>query len=583
METEDNGREVFENEYEYEHLDDIKKDKLGNVQVLIKWKGFSVNENTWEPITNISSPHEVIELLRDLKQKLTHKSSNKYKKTTSIIDDTIQQYQKENGFSPSKDFSNEQKEDGSSQSKLSSNINKDTPEFSILNATPNDHTVNANLTISHIAINQSKIVDELPKIEMRDTLLDSTVLMDKASPQFQGVAEKPNKRRRKNSTTVSEIGSRNQSQTRKRKKSEIISRDNSCSRISNQSEKKKSNSNLRQSTISDFIAANIIVPVNQSSKYKKPPPALNTTNTTIQMPKDIVIDSGINNKQKPNDEKSIKYKSNTVSNLNSLKPSPMRDTNLSNKNKTKGKQTPLLIQSTIEKAREKYVSTNNPIDSVGDTINNSINESKMKQVDPRKQTANNKPVKKDPIFIPRLTDIKNSNGSKSQGKNTPTNLNRGDRSKSTKPSPYRELNSTMGNISMIDSSMKEKKKYNNKVRDESNDQRITSVPMKVSEEDRDDTKEYKNQEYITNRYNGSSISVGDVYDRYVSSTSSLHRCDGTYIVFIHRFRETDDPIYLDIYDMMHIDVLYVYNALLSYNDEIMDMMQQYMTIWTSIV
>jgi len=57
-------------EYEYEYIEDVKRLRKGKYQVYFKWKGYSSNENTWEPLENIASDESKIDLLESLKQRL---------------------------------------------------------------------------------------------------------------------------------------------------------------------------------------------------------------------------------------------------------------------------------------------------------------------------------------------------------------------------------------------------------------------------------------------------------------------------------------------------------------------------------
>lgn len=51
--------------YEVDYLRDYRKSKSGKEEVLVHWKGFSSDEDTWEPVKNLNSElKKDVELLR---------------------------------------------------------------------------------------------------------------------------------------------------------------------------------------------------------------------------------------------------------------------------------------------------------------------------------------------------------------------------------------------------------------------------------------------------------------------------------------------------------------------------------------
>lgn len=71
----------MEEEYEYEHLEDIRRSASGGFEVLFKWKGYSKAECTWEPVENIVDLSDRVTLLEDLLEKFNKKKRKPGNKT----------------------------------------------------------------------------------------------------------------------------------------------------------------------------------------------------------------------------------------------------------------------------------------------------------------------------------------------------------------------------------------------------------------------------------------------------------------------------------------------------------------------
>ncbi|CAF0725171.1 unnamed protein product [Adineta steineri] len=65
----DTNSDVEEDEYIVEKVLEMRTTKKGKVQYLLKWKGFSHNENTWEPAEHLECPELVAAFMADQKEK----------------------------------------------------------------------------------------------------------------------------------------------------------------------------------------------------------------------------------------------------------------------------------------------------------------------------------------------------------------------------------------------------------------------------------------------------------------------------------------------------------------------------------
>jgi len=65
----DSDADLDEEEFIVEKIVKMRTTKKGKVQYLLKWKGFSENENTWEPAENLECPELVAAFVAEQKEK----------------------------------------------------------------------------------------------------------------------------------------------------------------------------------------------------------------------------------------------------------------------------------------------------------------------------------------------------------------------------------------------------------------------------------------------------------------------------------------------------------------------------------
>ncbi|XP_002740612.1 chromobox protein homolog 3-like isoform X1 [Saccoglossus kowalevskii] len=72
------AEEEEEEEYQVEKVVDKKVNKHGKIEYLLKWKGYSDAENTWEPKDNLDCPDLISEFETKLKDKETKKRKSAF-------------------------------------------------------------------------------------------------------------------------------------------------------------------------------------------------------------------------------------------------------------------------------------------------------------------------------------------------------------------------------------------------------------------------------------------------------------------------------------------------------------------------
>jgi len=72
----DSDSDLDEEEFIVEKILKMRTTKKGKVQYLLKWKGFSDNENTWEPAENLECPGLIAAFMAEQKEKQQTSVSN---------------------------------------------------------------------------------------------------------------------------------------------------------------------------------------------------------------------------------------------------------------------------------------------------------------------------------------------------------------------------------------------------------------------------------------------------------------------------------------------------------------------------
>ncbi|UJR33540.1 hypothetical protein I4U23_020982 [Adineta vaga] len=79
----DSDSDLDEELYTVEKIIKMRTTKKGKVQYLLKWKGFSESENTWEPAENLECPELVAAFLAEQKEKQPTATTSKPSETSN--------------------------------------------------------------------------------------------------------------------------------------------------------------------------------------------------------------------------------------------------------------------------------------------------------------------------------------------------------------------------------------------------------------------------------------------------------------------------------------------------------------------
>lgn len=443
--------------YEYEYIADIKQVRH-QVMVNIKWKDFASKYNTWEPITNISDPSEVVILLQALRKKVASKRGVDQLKKLELIDQVIAEYEAELAHSSQNnvEFFLEQLPEQKGTPEFSVNCmnleNRSDLQLSIQPALPGRNSNNQpspsrvgsasfslgkdpnlkpskgrlqnqshdhSLDSKNIALDQKHVSEESPANgpqepkpkkgqQLRQLLVTSFVRQDTIDINFRDLDE---------SSIVSE-----QPKKSSKKKNKIDSKTRPGT--PNRGPQKGLNSFF------NFFDKNLMQTkpsVQPETPQTNPQPKTGQSELDKIQPKPKHL-------QDKSPEKGKKVPDETK------KPSNSSREILTSKPKTPAKlNTKLPIQATLESVNQKLGITNLHAPTTTKTVDITValpNDSRGKSSDPRRQPIYQKPTYVEPSFVPRPKDIKNL-GSKSNGRITPSRDFSVGFTKTSKPSPNR--------------------------------------------------------------------------------------------------------------------------------------------------
>jgi chromobox protein 1 len=79
----DSDTDLDEEEFIVEKILKMRTTKKGKVQYLLKWKGFSDSENTWEPAENLECPELIAAFMAEQKEKQQSSTTTKSNETSN--------------------------------------------------------------------------------------------------------------------------------------------------------------------------------------------------------------------------------------------------------------------------------------------------------------------------------------------------------------------------------------------------------------------------------------------------------------------------------------------------------------------